>query len=456
MYFDALKNNVKQMKEIARELFIFSNQLDHITSTEFNGVYNGDNREKVLLINILNSLTNQLKILNDSIPHFIADLDNNFKIGAEPAQKKKKAPLTTVQYSSIEPSHEKEKVSIVISEDDKNEFLKNLSMSNLTISELKKKYTVSKPDIGTIRKSNKYAKISNMFFKNMSNRFIENGYFGNLNRNLRKINSGFVLGTYLSMLFFTVLLTFIASIFLLIFLMFFDVFFIFPFISFAEKSVLTKFLTYFWIVFVAPAVAGFLFYYYPMTESKNVGNRINQELPFVTIHMSVIASSGVNPVNIFDIIVKGGEYRYSNIVFKKILNLINFHGEDIVTALRKAANSSPSPRLGELLNGLSASIKSGGDLHRFLNKHAENMLFDYKLERERYTRISETFMDVYISVAIAAPLIFLMIFIIIGSTGLGGGIFDLGFGLLTFLLLLTIVFLNLVFLLVLKLKQPPM
>ena len=378
MYFDALKNNIKQMKEIARELYIFSNQFDYINSIEVKGAYVGDNQEKVLLINILNSLTNQLKILNDSIPQLIADAGSPVVSKSnESKQITRPVPLTTVQYAP----NEKEKISIVISEDDKKEFLKNLSMSNLTISELKKKYTVQKPIVGAIRKSNRYAKVSNMFFKNISNNFIENGYFGNLNRHLRKINSGFVLGTYLSMIFFTVLLTFIAGFLLVSFLMFFDVSLVFPFISFAETGVLSKFLTYFWIIFVAPFVAGFLFYYYPMTESKNVGNRIDQELPFVTIHMSVIASSGVNPVNIFDIIVKGGEYRYSNIVFKKILNLINFHGEDIVTALRKAAISSPSYRLGELLNGLSATIKSGGDLHRFLNKHAENMLFDYKLER---------------------------------------------------------------------------
>jgi uncharacterized BrkB/YihY/UPF0761 family membrane protein len=82
------------------------------------------------------------------------------------------------------------------------------------------------------------------------------------------------------------------------------------------------------------------------------------------------------------------------------------------------------------------------------------MLFDYRLERERYTKISETFMDIYISVAIAAPMIFLMIFIVIGSTGLTGGILDLGTKTLSFLLILIIIILNLLFLAFLRLKQP--
>src|SRR3989338_2363688 len=240
MYFDALKNNIKQMKEIARELYIFSNQFDYINSIEVKGAYVGDNQEKVLLINILNSLTNQLKILNDSIPQLIADAGSPVVSKSnESKQITRPVPLTTVQYAP----NEKEKISIVISEDDKKEFLKNLSMSNLTISELKKKYTVQKPIVGAIRKSNRYAKVSNMFFKNISNNFIENGYFGNLNRHLRKINSGFVLCTYLSMIFFTVLLTFISCFFFLNFFIFFFFlyfFFFFSFFFFGKKGFLKK------------------------------------------------------------------------------------------------------------------------------------------------------------------------------------------------------------------------
>ncbi len=171
--------------------------------------------------------------------------------------------------------------------------------------------------------------------------------------------------------------------------------------------------------------------------------------------MSSVASSGVNPVNIFTIIVKSGEYKYTNIEFKKLLNLIYFHGEDIVSALRKTAVLSPSSKLADLLNGLAFTIKSGGDIHNFLIEHVDNLLFDYKLDRERYIKISETFMDIYISVAIAAPMIFLTLFIIIGGIGLGGGFFNLGVNSISLIMFLTIIILNIAFIIFLKMKQPP-
>jgi flagellar protein FlaJ len=198
----------------------------------------------------------------------------------------------------------------------------------------------------------------------------------------------------------------------------------------------------------------FLFYIIPLSEAKNLGRRIDQELPFVTIHMSAIASSGLEPVSIFRIILKGDDYKYTNIEFKKIMNLINFHGESTANALRKISMSTPSQKLKELLNGLAVTITSGGELSNFLNQHAETMLFDYKLEREKNNKVSETFMDIYISVAIAAPMILLMMFVIIGSTGLIGNFFNLSINAISLLLILFIVVLNIFFLLFLKIKQP--
>jgi archaellum biogenesis protein FlaJ (TadC family) len=158
----------------------------------------------------------------------------------------------------------------------------------------------------------------------------------------------------------------------------------------------------------------------------------------------------------FEIILKGDEYKYTGVEFKKLMNLVNFHGEDIVSALRKISMSTSSSRLKELLNGFAVAINTGGNLHQFLNKHSENLLFDYKLEREKYTKISETFMDIYISVAIAAPMILLMIFVIIGGTGLSGGIFNLSTNLLSLLLITIIIFINVFFIAFLRLKQPTM
>jgi len=203
-----------------------------------------------------------------------------------------------------------------------------------------------------------------------------------------------------------------------------------------------------------PAISGFIMYLYPATESRSISSRINQELPFITIHMSAIASSGVEPSKIFQILLKSSEYKYTNKSFRKLMNLINFHGLDIVTALKQTAKSSPSSRLRELLDGIATSITSGGDLHQYLNKRAERLLFDYKLEREKSTRTSETFMNLYISVVIVAPMILLILFVIIAGTGMLSNFIGMDIDTLSILIVLFIALLNIGFLVFLKLKQP--
>ena len=447
---DELKENLRQMKEIVRELHTFSQQYENIGNFEYSSNIEVDRREKKLLREVIFFLTDQLKILNRSLPGLI----NRIGLYKGLISKKETKITGGDQLTKIRYQHEEGKeIALVISIKDKNRFLKNLSQSRFSIKKLKDKYAVEKKQIA-YKKSNSYARTSNKFFRKFSNELVAKGYFRKLNRSLRKINSKYVVSTYISMLLLASFLVMLGSLFLFIILLFIDISFLYPFISIVEEPLYLRMIKFFWIVPILPIICAILFYILPSAEAKNLGKKIDQELPFVTIHMSAIASSGVEPISIFRIILKGEDYKYTNIEFKKLMNLINFHGESTANALRKISNSTSSLKLKSLLNGLAVTITSGGELGEFLNQHAETMLFDYKLERERNNKISETFMDIYISVAIAAPMILLMIFVIIGSTGLIGNLFNLSTDVLSILLILSIVVLNIFFLLFLRIKQP--
>jgi len=108
--------------------------------------------------------------------------------------------------------------------------------------------------------------------------------------------------------------------------------------------------------------------------------------------------------------------------------------------------------LGELLSGLATNISTGGELKNYLEQKAENFLMDYKLERQEYMDLAGTFMDVYISLLIAAPLVLMMMFIVMNVAGLGLG--GIGIGTLLLLSVVGIVVMNILFLIVLNLKQP--
>jgi archaellum biogenesis protein FlaJ (TadC family) len=108
--------------------------------------------------------------------------------------------------------------------------------------------------------------------------------------------------------------------------------------------------------------------------------------------------------------------------------------------------------MAQLLDGLATTITSGGELTTFLSKHSESLLFDYRLEREKYTHTAETFMNIYISVVIAAPMIMMIIFILM-SMGTAMASY-LSPGIIGSITILTVSLLNMGFLVLLNLKQP--
>lgn len=454
MNIEAIRENTKQMKEILRELYVFSKQFENIRELEIKSKVTIKEEEKRLLNDAISALLSQLKILNDSIPRLVQGIGFYKKLNPEDetTSQQLKEKLVQIEYN---PPLARQKVSLTINEAEKKKFLENLSRSNLSIYKLKKKYASIEKEV-SFGKPNYFAKMSNRFFRDYSINLVSKGYFDSLNRSLRKMNSPFVVSTYVSMIFFTVFIAFFFSIILVMILLFYNIGLTYPFLTLppAADTIFFRFIKFIWLILFIPAGVGMFMYISPSSEAKSLGNKINQELPFVAIHMSAIATSGVEPMSIFRIILKTEEYPNANLEFKKLMNLINFHGKDFVSALKETAKTSPSEKLKNLLDGLATTITSGGDLHQYLDKHADSLLFDYKLEREKYTKTSETYMDIYISIAIAAPMIFLMLFVIMGSTGTLTNYIGLDVSTLSILIILGIGFINVLFLLFLHLKQP--
>ena len=136
---------------------------------------------------------------------------------------------------------------------------------------------------------------------------------------------------------------------------------------------------------------------------------------------------------------------------KKVINQVNVYGYDLVNALKNAARATSSTKIAELFNGLATTISSGGSLTSFLEKRTETLLFDYRLERERSTKMAETFMDIYISVVIAAPMIMMLLLVLMSVSQISLG---LSLEALTVLIISIVALINLIFIAVLHIKQP--
>lgn len=321
-----------------------------------------------------------------------------------------------------------------------------LEMETLKRLRKKPKDVVKKKE----KKISRYMEVSNNTCYKYAESLSKKDMFSTLNRDLLKANMQIIPKTYISVILFTTFLSVIAAIFIFLFFMFFNFGAKLPIITTVKSGYGIRFIKVFWILIVIPAATFFMMYIYPSLEKKNTETKINQELPFATIHMASISGSMIDPSKIFSIIVSTKEYPYVEKEFVKLVNEINVLGHDLITALRHSAFNSPSDKLAELFNGLATTITSGGDLPMFFDKRAQSLLFEYRIEKEKYTKTAETFMDIYISIVIAAPMILMLLLMMMKISGFG---ISIGTSTITFLMVTGVAIVNLVFLTFLHLKQ---
>ncbi len=416
---EKVKEDFEKQKKIAAEISSLSEDLKN----------SGSEAEKRMLSSQIKSLEGSLKKQSQKV----VDSVKNISVSKPLIQEK---VSFQIQKSDMEkfPEMKKEKIS-------------DLEKMALKRMKKKEKKVIKKKE----KKPSTYVKLASSLFYNTSMKLLNKGKFDMLRRDLIRANLEFVPATYLSVMFFTTLVAFIASIFIAVFFLFFSLVVSPPFIILVEQSLGERFLMVFWIVFAIPSVVFLFAYFYPAMEKKSTEARINQELPFATIHMSSISSSLIEPSKIFGIIISTGEYSFLEKEFTKLLNEVNIYGYDLVTALRNMAFNSPSRKLADLYNGVATTINSGGDLPEFFDKRAQTLLFEHRLEREKHSKAAETFMDIYISVVIAAPMILMLLLMMMRISGLG---LSFSTNMITLVMVLGVSLMNIIFLAFLQVKQP--
>jgi len=424
--FNDLKKNLEQEKKLIADMKSIQMSMQ------------GDASNKDFYVSSMRALSEQLVLLNRTVPELLKEwspivkfAERNGMATSAPAAAPAAAKQDVVKMSYVSPAT-KEKRFITVNKADKKEFLKKLKLSEGALVGMQK---MKSKDSGTIvNKPSAYARFSNKMFRKTSDKLAPQ--FDDLAKDLKKANIRFLLSSYLSMAIMSMMIGFGVG--LLIF------------------AVLMVLSVSNWMYIALPfGAAGLVltgFYLYPASEASGVQKRISGELPFATIHMAAIAGSNIEPTKIFKIIATSTEYPNIGKEMRKVITQINVYGYDLVTSLKNVAGRTSNKMLAELFSGLATNIATGGALKNYLEKKAENFLLDYKLERKQYADLAGTFMDVYISILIAAPLVLMMMFIVMNVSGLGMG--TLSINALMMLSIVGIVIVNIIFIVVLNMKQP--
>ena len=439
MSLDFLKQNITKQKKLFAELRKLYSMLPYSRSFQ----------KRKHILRAIQSNTKILRMLNGSIPSLV----NNIKVvGKLPSLKK--GDVDRISKPVVEEGddiffpvsgriNQYGDAVVSISSSERKKYLEDSNIPERYIQDVKSRSGKNEEEIGDeYKEPSKYVSISNKFFFEYSSKLVDEGYFEEMGIHLKKGGFVLLLKSFISVVFFTTLLSVFVAIFLAAF------FFLFSFsggislVNFAEDNIISKALISFLILIAIPPITFFATLYYPSTEVSTLGAQINAELPFVVIQMAAIASSDVEPTNIFRIISRNKDSPALARESKKIMNQINVYGFDLTTSLKNVAEASPNEKWAELLNGLSSTILSGGSLGNYLGKTSESLLFHYRIDKEKSTKFAETFMGLYISIVIAAPMMIMLLLIIMSVAGIG---FPIGMIGISILMSSLVGFINLIF-----------
>lgn len=396
--------------------------------------------EVTMLRGALQSAKARMKLINDALPEMVKSVSLVKQLRATP----KPLGIERVTVKKLDQR-------VALRSEDKESFLEQLNISEKLLDKIRKRKGITENTSEDYSRSNPYARLSNTIFLKYAKSSMAKGEFKDLALDLRKANLDVLTASYISILFFTTLIAAFIGVMLGIFLWFFTISINAPFILPNEMAILQRMAIAFGGLIVPPLIAFGALYIYPSIERRSIASRIDSELPFVVIHMGSISGSGVEPTQIFKIVGLSKEYPSTRGEIRKVINQINVYGYDLITALKNIAKLTPSQKLSELLGGMASSITSGGDMQTFFEKRAETLLFNYRIERENYTKVAETFMDLYISIVIATPMILLLLLVMISVSGISVG---LGVNHMTLVIIFIVAIVNIIFLWILSIRQP--
>ncbi len=160
-------------------------------------------------------------------------------------------------------------------------------------------------------------------------------------------------------------------------------------------------------------------YLTPQSKAKARAKDIDLKLPYSLNYVAAMASAGVIPTEIFRSLSRQNIYGEVSGEALYIYKDIQLHGFDIVTALRRAVDRSPSQKFKELLTGAITTVTSGGDLTTYFANKAQRHMWENRQDQKNFLEVMGLMAETYVTAAVAGPL-FLIVMISI-MTMLSGG-----------------------------------
>ncbi len=195
------------------------------------------------------------------------------------------------------------------------------------------------------------------------------------------------------------------------------------------------------VVIPSPILIGAVAYLVTMMIPESRANSrkkdIDNKLPYALNFLAAMASAGVTPALVFKNLAEQPIYGEMKKEAAWIYRDISIFNIDIVTALRNAANRTPSIKFQEFLQGAITTVTSGGELKKYFFAKSEEYMRENRRTQKEFLETLGVMAESYVTVVVAAPLFLIVMVSVMSmvSTGGGGGSSIFIMYMLTFIML---------------------
>jgi len=178
------------------------------------------------------------------------------------------------------------------------------------------------------------------------------------------------------------------------------------------------------------------FYLYPIYCADKHKRELEDELPFTTGYMSILATAGVSPEKMFHSLSNLKPPLAASSEATEVVKQISLFGSDIISALEKASSRTPSQKLRDMIEGMISAIHSGGNLGAFLRERFKSHMKLKRVTLKKQADSLSVLSEIYVALLLTGPLLFIImlsVMSVLGGGGFAGLSSELLLGLLTYI-----------------------
>lgn len=157
--------------------------------------------------------------------------------------------------------------------------------------------------------------------------------------------------------------------------------------------------------------------YYPVYRRYSRGVSIESRLPYTIAYFSALAASGMGLEGIVERVAEVEEVRATRRELELLLTELRLLGVDVLTALERRARMSPSVVLSIFFAGLRDAYITAGNLFEYSSFMARRLLEIKRYELRRVVNTVSMLAEVYVTLMVAAPLMFVVMLAVIAMLG---------------------------------------